>query len=214
MEHTQSGGFKQIPNDLFRAMYQAGLTGTELSVLLFVFEQTTGYNQATRVLTCPYIAKGTVRNERTVEKSVSSLIAKKILVSDSSKPHTQRKLGINTDTQKWCTKNGLQDTQKRVTEHPKTGNNIIKSINKEIERKRTPDFLDVRNHFMEHGFSDKVAKDFFNYYDGIGWKKGNTYIEKWEVFADRWMKREKDNNTAAGQNRLRRRKLTKEDGDW
>jgi hypothetical protein len=46
------------------------------------------------------------------------------------------------------------------------------------------------SYFSERGYSADVAEDFFNYYDALGWKVKGSKIQRWEVFADRWMKTE------------------------
>lgn len=47
-----------------------------------------------------------------------------------------------------------------------------------------PQFSEVVEYFIHQGKTESMAKEFFNYYEGLGWKKGQTEIAKWRFFAN------------------------------
>ncbi|MFD0762759.1 hypothetical protein ACFQZW_11760 [Lutibacter aestuarii] len=55
------------------------------------------------------------------------------------------------------------------------------NINKPLSLKK------VFNFFKKKDWSEKEAEKFFNYYESVGWKKGNNPIENWQAAAESWM---------------------------
>lgn len=54
---------------------------------------------------------------------------------------------------------------------------------------RIPTLQEVQEYFVQHGCTDKQQPQrFYNYYDGIGWQKGTSHIQKWTAFADTWIR--------------------------
>jgi len=46
---------------------------------------------------------------------------------------------------------------------------------------------EIFNFFKKQHWSEIEAEKFFNYYESIGWKKGNNPIEYWQAAAESWM---------------------------
>lgn len=69
-----------------------------------------------------------------------------------------------------------------------------------LQQSVKPTFDDVHAFFVGSGKSKEEAQKFFNYYDGLGWRKGNSPIFNWRSFASNWMadpKQKEDGNASA-----------------
>ena len=204
---SDGGGFIQIPNELYRAMYSVDLNGSELRILHFIVAQTIGYNQKSRKLTMTYISAGTCLPIKTIKRSLSRLIKKGIILAQSDYTNAPKILSVNKKTRQWSgDKNEpTVGTKMRSQKCPHDGDKneptvgTILTPNK-IQKKQyrkdntecvgTPTKNEAISYFSERGYSEAVAEDFFNYYDALGWKVKGSRILRWEVFADRWMKTE------------------------
>lgn len=201
-------GFIRIANDLYKAIYTTDMSGSELRILMFIIYQTYGYNQKSRKLTVSYIATGTNLSKISVKRSLKSLIDRKIVNANSDYLNTPKTLSINKKYNQWSgikndTKvvskmttqnryhNGINPDTKMVSEMTPNTRQTIQDRKNKTEREGTPTKNEAILYFSERGFSEGVADDFFNYYDGLGWKVKGSKIVKWQVFADRWMKNER-----------------------
>jgi hypothetical protein len=62
------------------------------------------------------------------------------------------------------------------------------NINKQnININKPLSIKEIFNFFKKKNWSDIEAEKFFNYYESIGWKKGNNQIENWQAAAESWM---------------------------
>lgn len=50
---------------------------------------------------------------------------------------------------------------------------------------------DVINFFDKEGSNHEIAKDFFYYYDSIGWKVGKNPVMNWKALAKKWISNNK-----------------------
>ena len=204
---SDGGGFIQIPNELYRAMYSVDLNGSELRILHFIVAQTIGYNQKSRKLTISYISAGTQIPALTVKKGLKKLIEKGIVDAQADHPNSPKVLSINKKYKSWSsTKTDtimVPKTTGRIGYHDGTKTDTIMVPNQtpnKIQKRQyrkdntecvgTPTKNEAISYFSERGYSEAVAEDFFNYYDALGWKVKGSRILRWEVFADRWMKTE------------------------
>lgn len=54
---------------------------------------------------------------------------------------------------------------------------------------RIPTLQEVQEYFIRQGCTDtRLPQRFFSYYDGLGWQKGISPIQKWTSFADAWIR--------------------------
>ncbi|SNR66220.1 hypothetical protein SAMN06265371_10839 [Lutibacter agarilyticus] len=51
---------------------------------------------------------------------------------------------------------------------------------------------EIFNFFKKKNWSENEAEKFFNYYESVGWKKGNNPIENWQAAAESWMLKTSD----------------------
>ena len=200
-------GYIRIANELYQAMYKANLSASELRILHFIVYQTFGYNKKSRRLSLSYIANGTGIPIRTVRRSLKNLIDRCVVFSEAEYQNETKILSINKKYTQWRpSKNGRTDRPKMTgqkwtddtskngrTDRPKMDTKTIQ--NKQDRKNKTESVCTPTKeaailYFSEHGYSEEVANDFFNYYDALGWKIKGTQILRWEVFADRWMKTE------------------------
>jgi hypothetical protein len=84
---------------------------------------------------------------------------------------TGKKLGVDLDYPK--------NEQASVSYININKHNI--NINKPLSIK------EIFNFFKKKNWSEIEAEKFFNYYESIGWKKGNNPIENWQAAAESWM---------------------------
>jgi hypothetical protein len=62
------------------------------------------------------------------------------------------------------------------------------NINKHnINNNKPLSIKEIFNFFKKKNWSEIEAEKFFNYYESIGWKKGNSPIENWQAAAESWM---------------------------
>jgi hypothetical protein len=62
------------------------------------------------------------------------------------------------------------------------------NINKHnINNNKPLSIKEIFNFFKKKNWSDIEAEKFFNYYESVGWKKGNNPIENWQAAAESWM---------------------------
>ena len=98
-------GYTRIANELYKALYMAELSGSELRIVHFVLYNTYGYNRNTRTLTASYISRGTGISIKTVRNSLNSLVEYKVLFSIGSK-ESIKMFGINKNYEQWIFKKG------------------------------------------------------------------------------------------------------------
>ena len=98
-------GYTRIANELYKALYMAELSGSELRIVHFVLYNTYGYNRNTRTLSASYISQGTGISIKTVRNSLNSLVEYKVLFSIGSK-ESIKMFGINKNYEQWIFKKG------------------------------------------------------------------------------------------------------------
>lgn len=77
----------------------------------------------------------------------------------------------------------------------------------DVQRFVKPTLEQVKLKFAQLGRKEKTAIAFFNYYEGLGWQKGNSKIFNWGAFANNWEDRqeEKSNTTQNAETELQKR---------
>lgn len=192
-------GYIRISNELFMAIIKSGFNASEIRVLLFILSQTFGYNKKSRRLSASYISMGADLPIGTVRRSLQTLIDKKVVNVSCEYNNSIKTIGINKDYSKWrLLKNeySKMTTQIRAdrllkneqSDYSKMSSNKRQTIKDRKEKTEcvlnTPIFEDVFSYFIERGFSESAARDFFEYNDGRGWKN----VVNWKPFADKWMR--------------------------
>lgn len=82
------------------------------------------------------------------------------------------------------------DKQEMYLNYPINGQALVSNINMNkhnINNNKPLSIKEILNFFKKKNWSEKEAKKFFNYYDSVGWKKGNNPIENWQAAAESWM---------------------------
>ena len=68
---------------------------------------------------------------------------------------------------------------------------VLVSINKHIQTNKNKikplSLKEVLIFFKKKNWSKKEAQKFFNYYESVGWKKGNHLIKNWHAAAESWV---------------------------
>jgi hypothetical protein len=75
-------------------------------------------------------------------------------------------------------------------DHPKNEQASVSYINinkHNININKPLSIKEIFNFFKKNNWSKNEAEKFFNYYESIGWKKGNNPIENWQAAAESWM---------------------------
>ncbi|MBQ8133132.1 MAG: replication protein [Clostridia bacterium] len=93
-------GFTKFDNCLLERIYQSNLNASELKVILFIIRQTVGFNHNFRELSANYISSGVNLPLRSVKRTLSGLISKKILFKSGTSNNTNL-IGINPDFSGW-----------------------------------------------------------------------------------------------------------------
>lgn len=137
-----------------------------------------------------YIPKDRYHNTTYIEE-------KNTLMLDSKKAYTERQKNILDTT---CIQNDIQpvyslDTEIKLNEIKR---NEIKEENMKEEKSHThndfisssiPTLQEVKDFFILKGININPER-FYNYYSSLGWKKGNTPIENWQLLALEWNRKE------------------------
>ena len=82
------------------------------------------------------------------------------------------------------------DKQDLYLDYPINGQALVSNINinkHNINNNKPLSIKEVLNFFKKKNWSENEAEKFFNYYESVGWKKGNTPIENWQAAAESWM---------------------------
>lgn len=72
-------------------------------------------------------------------------------------------------------------------ENPLLSNKGVGNTGEKPSFSHAPTLASVLEYFMMNGWTEKQAKKFYNYHDGIGWRKGMSPIYNWRSFALSWM---------------------------
>jgi hypothetical protein len=76
-------------------------------------------------------------------------------------------------------------------------------LGKTFEIPPKPTIENIEAYFLSQGVSNtKKAVDFFNYYEGNGWKRGNTVITNWRAVANAWILKDEEKATEAKKPKL------------
>ena len=156
-----------------------------------------------------YIPKDRYHNTTYIEE-------KNTLMLDSKKAYTERQKNILDTT---CIQNDIQpvynlDTEIKLNEIKR---NEIKEENMKEEKSHThndflsssiPTLQEVKDFFILKSIKINPER-FYNYYSSLGWKKGNTPIENWQLLALEWNR--KDLTETRLKNGLRQRDYSRED---
>ena len=73
---------------------------------------------------------------------------------------------------------------------PKNGQALVSNINinkHNINNNKPLSIKEIFIFFKKKDWSEKEAEKFFNYYESVGWKKGNNPIENWQAAAESWI---------------------------
>lgn len=65
-----------------------------------------------------------------------------------------------------------------------------------IRPPQAPTYEIVWQYFYGQGKTEKDAKEFFNHYEGLGWRKGMSPIMNWRSFANNWISNIRPTNKA------------------
>ena len=82
------------------------------------------------------------------------------------------------------------DKQELYLDSTINGQALVSNINinkHNINNNKPLSIKEVLNFFKKKNWSENEAEKFFNYYESVGWKKGNTPIENWQAAAESWM---------------------------
>lgn len=104
--------YTRISNRIIESLYKMKLSGSELSVVLFIIRNTYGYQEKLKELSISYISNGTNLHKQTVANAIRKLSKMNILECGEGSYTLSRKLGINKNTRDWklgrCKSNDLQ----------------------------------------------------------------------------------------------------------
>lgn len=198
-------GFIAIDNDIFDSIWKLDLSGSEFRVLGCIVKHTIGFHRDECSLSVSYISAYTDVPTRNVQRALKSLAEKELIVTcgtqkrvNLSKIIVNKTTNLSQETTEMSRQNCRTD-DKIVAETTKLSQKTTKmspkkdNLKKTIERERdTPSLEEVTAYFLEHGFSEAVAKKFFDYREGLDWMCGRNKIKKWRNFADKWMIEERD----------------------
>lgn len=215
-------GYTRIANELYKALYMAELSGSELRVVHFVLYNTYGYNRNTRTLTASYISKGTGISLRTLRTSLNSLVEYKVLFSIGAKA-SAKMFGINKNYEQWIFKNGKKlpkikgtqkqapPTEKRVHRVPENGEGGTQKTvpgvpeneyqyntdntrqNNSIQSSNSyPPTIDDVEKYCKEKNYTFDVNKFFLHYQSFDWKYKGQPIEDWKALADKWQNNERD----------------------
>jgi hypothetical protein len=68
---------------------------------------------------------------------------------------------------------------------------------------------EILNFFKKNNWPKKQAEKFFNHYEAVGWKKGNSPIENWQAAAENWMIKAEEIMSSRAESRGKKRKTAK-----
>lgn len=88
-------GYLKIANELFEALIQAKLNGSEYSVVLWIIRKTYGFNKKKDLISLTQFQKGTSLTRATVIKTIKNLVYKKIITKENGV------YGLNKDFSSW-----------------------------------------------------------------------------------------------------------------
>jgi hypothetical protein len=91
---------------------------------------------------------------------------------------------------------GLKDVNYTLKDKDKDINNLkeekfeFQTPYQNVERFQKPILEEVKLYFVQGCKTEVTAMNFFNYYEGLGWMKGNSKIFNWRSFANNWEDKE------------------------
>lgn len=71
-----------------------------------------------------------------------------------------------------------------------TSNNITREYKQE-----PPSEVDTIEYFKSNGSNAEIARDYYNYYESVGWVLGGKPVLNWRALANTWMKKNKPKPT-------------------
>lgn len=131
--------------------------------------------------------KGVVLNQKyVVKKRTSDLEAEEI----PKKAEDLAKTAEFLDNNKVIESNRIEREKKDDTPPIEIENNVIPVLPYVLPAHAPPE-QQVLEFFYQQGLRGEEWKKFYDYYDGLGWKKGISNILNWHAFANRWIAEER-----------------------
>lgn len=195
-------GYIRIANNLFKAIRYAGFNGAEYDIMLFVIEQTYGYNKKGQYMTLKYIENGTGLSYSSVSKIVPKLISNGYL-TEKYLSSQKREIGLNKKISGWkplhnretpCTNmtsqicnQPLHNRETNPCTNVKANirqNNIRQNNTRQTFFEKNFDFSEMEAYAKAEGLKTDVEA-FYLYNEGMGWKG----VKDWKPMLKLWAKK-------------------------
>lgn len=96
-------GYTRIANEILENIIKTHLNGTQYRLVMIIWRYTYGFKRTSHELSVSYIAKKINASRSQVDRELSSLIDKKIIVSDGIGKKGARVLSFNKNYEEWKT---------------------------------------------------------------------------------------------------------------
>lgn len=139
-------GFTRIANEILDALAQTDLNGTQRRILDIVIRQTYGYQRKAHDLSVSFIAKGTNLNKRQIQRELSKLIERDILIVISDATFNKsRILQFNKNFKRWQNSEVVANKTPHDTLDTHTGSGLDTSTGDylDTQRKKERKYKDI-----------------------------------------------------------------------
>lgn len=201
-----SNGFIQTPNSYEDIMARVKMNGTQQNIMHFIVRKAWGFKYDTRPLSLEYIANGTGITKGQIQRELTKLIERNILVV--AKEHgnnSSREIGINEDYDSWI---GVREIKGWMPELENTEIETEEIRVRELENPKAHELENSGVRELENQLNKHLNKN-INIFAKNTFNEMEIDSEKaWEIFRESLSKETKRTlaNIAKGSKRAQERK--------
>jgi len=144
----KENGYTQVANEILEHLYQPGINGSELKMLLFIVRKTYGYQKRNDIIPLTQFEKGLNAKRSNVVKTIKSLVKKRLLHKKESR------YMLNKNWEEWVVVKRLPPHSSQLTTKTssQTHNEVVvkRLHSKEVYQKKKENGFYKINNGLKH----------------------------------------------------------------